>query len=150
MKRTILTGLFAMLLSGCSKPQYITKSSSEHTGDVGAFIVESVIRHGGQAKDTNNLPTLQSRWRAEVYADNPDNSQIPHLKDWETIKIWATDFQQVTGYLTAAFGSPSTLITSNGITAGFYTQKDIGLSLMFCQDTHRTNHVIVSWWGKTK
>jgi len=120
------------------------------TGDVGAFILDSVIAHGGQPKSTNNLPAPQSQWRAEVYADNSDNPEASHLKDWETMKVWATGFQQVTAYLAAAFGPPPILIKSNGITAGFYTQQDIGLSLMFCQDTRRTNDVIVSWWGKTK
>ena len=149
MTRIIIVAVLAVFFGGCSKSQYITKSSSQHTGDVGAFILDSVIAHGGQAKTTNNLPSLQSQWRAEVYVANPENPGTADRKDWETIKIWATGFQQVTGYLATAFGPPA-LVNSNGITAGFYTQNNIGLSLMFSQDTRKTNEVIVSWSGKTK
>ena len=149
MARIILPLLLALALFGCAKPEFITKQA-QHSGDLGAFVLDSVVRHGGQPKNTNNLPTLNGTWRSEWTVANPETPGRQGKRP-ETLRVHTRlGFREVSNYLAVAFGPPPVSETTKGMTAGFYRQEDIGLSLMFWGNSKNAGEVGVSWWGIPK
>ena len=151
MAKIIISCLFSIILCGCEKPALITKSS-RHTGDLGGFILRSIVTHGGQPRNTNNLPILMRDWHLNVSADNPAAPDTPrdYSKGWQTFEIRTVGFSPITGFLAAAFGPPSMLETNTNGTAGYYRERDTGVCLLFFQEPGLTNEIVVRWWGKAK
>jgi hypothetical protein len=79
-----------VLICGCATEHY-TKSS----GDVGHFILQQAISHGGIPTTTNNLPIITSHWR---YSEDAGGMKI---------FLPPTDYVNIEAFLNQAFaGKP--------------------------------------------
>jgi hypothetical protein len=70
MRHYALILVSALAMIGCATEHYTTGH-----GDIGQFILQQAIRHGGVPTTTNGLPVVTSRWR---YLEDEHGMQI-HL-----------------------------------------------------------------------
>ena len=115
MSMRILIACFLSLLAcGCGS------ASRSQSGDVGAFIVQEVARHGGHTRGTNTVSHLQAHWN--VKSDHAGFQA----------HFTGVQFSEVQSVLQQAFGPP-TFVTTNmqGRLHGLYQAQDIGVALQF-------------------
>jgi len=101
----------AVLVFGCSRTNDFD-GYNKQSGDLGAFVLQHASRLGARIRSTNILPTLSVEWH---YKEDTDGFQIYIVGNY---------FRQLESFLTAAFGPPARLPTTNE-TAG---TKHIGTS----------------------
>ena len=131
--------LCLLVMSGCSKsPRTV---STAHNGDLGRFIVRTIEEHGGRTKLTNGVSEIPCEWRNEVLT----GAEYLGGREQVTIRIIGDHFQQVTGFLAQALGSPTELpkLHTNGFLHGWYSLGDVGCSLQFYQGQNETGLIIV-------
>jgi hypothetical protein len=137
------TVLAVAMLAACSPGPRIEKA--EHTGDLGAFILQSVARYGGHARTTNALPQLPWDWTTQV------TSGADYLGDEEEllIRIAGNHFAELESFLAKAFGQPPqpVLDITNGLRQGTYPRASIGVALQFWGDDRASALVM---YGKRK
>jgi len=136
--KAVLTFLCLLIAAGCSKRPRVTSTS--HSGDLGEFILSSVLRYGGQPRTTNGLPRVDAQWKAETLTG------AKYLGDREqfSIRVQGDRFQQVTNFLAQAYGTPfqQATSTSSGL-HGFYSKDNIGVATQFYRDETETGLILV-------
>src|SRR5512134_1125038 len=92
--RIFVTCFLVVLTCGCGS------ASRSQSGDVGAFIVQEVVRYGGRTPVTNTVSHLQAHW--SVKSDNAGFQA--HLT--------GIQFAEVQLVLQQAFGLPAIMTTN--------------------------------------
>lgn len=127
-----------MLLAACSKSTRLT-TSFHASGDLGQEILQIAISHGGRALGTNNLPTVNTTWRRDVFSGGNYQAGREEVQ----IHLAQDCFHDLTNCLVRAFGQPASVSSHNGSVHGYYTTGQVGVAVQFYLDAQEAGMIVV-------
>lgn len=132
-KLTSLAAVLSLILTAC-EPGYTWRS-----GDLGRFILQEAVKHGGRPTNTNDLAVINAHWRYKA--------------DALGIQIYAAGDRAaaVEAFLNAAFGPPDPDRGSRplaptsvpGRVSGWYSVRQTGTAIQFFGGAEETGLIIL-------